>query len=416
MSLPALFRTLFLFSPLLMPLTVAAADQAVDGLSPAQLNKISEVVAVIKREYVDATDDDKLLNDAIRGMVSGLDPHSSYLDYAAMKDNGVPNQGPFGGLGIEVAMEAGLVRVVAPIEDTPAYRAGIRAGDLITMIDDAPVKGMTLGEAIQRMRGAPDSSVRLTIDRKNPARALSVSIVRAVINNPSVKIRLTEPGYPYLRITQFRDRTGEEMARALQEIREENAAPLKGLVLDLRNNPGGSLVSAIAVASAFLKRDALVVSSTGRARDTAIRLYANPDNYVEGGAENDYLKDLPPELRSIPMVVLVNAGSASASEIVAGALQDHRRATLLGSQTYGKGTIQTLVPLSTGSAVKLTIARYSTPAGRSIQAKGISPDIVVAEASPADELAPPPAPGTGDDALYLQAIRFLKTGKTGEGR
>ena len=413
MTLPALLRLTLIPCLLLMSAWAFSAENTMPSWSPKQLDKLAEVYAVIKREYVDATDDDQLLNDAIQGMVSGLDAHSTYLDFEAMKDNGVPNKGPFGGLGIEVAMEDGLVRVVAPIEDTPAYRAGIRAGDLISMIDDTPVKGMSLGQAIQRMRGSPDSTVRLNVIRKHLAQPLAFNIVRAVINNPSVKFKLSEPGYPYLRITQFRDATGEDIARALREIHEQNGGPLKGLVLDLRDNPGGSLVSAIAVSSAFLERDALVVSSTGRAKDTAIKLYANPDNYVEGGADNDYLKDLPPELRSIPLVVLVNGGSASASEIVSGALQDHRRATLMGSRTYGKGTIQTLVPLSSGSAVKLTIARYYTPNGRSIQDTGILPDIAAAESPQRSESGPPPSPGTSDDPLFVQAIRFLKTGKSG---
>lgn len=413
MNLTSALRLIMLPALLLAAGPLSAEKNGDSAPSAAQLEKFSEVYALIKREYVDATDDAQLLNDALKGMVSGLDTHSSYLDYEDMKDNGVPNQGKFGGLGIEVAMENGLVRVVAPIEDTPAYQAGIRAGDVITTIDDTPVKGMTLTDAIKRMRGAPDTSLRLVVARKQLPQPLTFTLTRAVISNPSVKFKLTEPGYPYLRITQFRDRTGQDMAAALREIRTQNGGPLKGLVLDLRDNPGGSLVSAVAVTSAFLKRDALVVTSQGRAKDTAIKLYANPENYVEGGAENDYLQDLPPELRTVPMVVLVNAGSASASEIVSGALQDHRRATLLGSRTFGKGTIQTLVPLSTGSAVKLTVARYFTPSGRSIQTTGITPDILAEDAAPATTHGPPPSPGTTADPLYLQAIQLLKTGKAG---
>jgi carboxyl-terminal processing protease len=384
------------------------ADEAPVPQPPAELyGKFVEVYARIRAEYVDEVDDEKLFNDAIKGMVAGLDPYSSYLDYEGMKENGVPNRGPFGGLGIEVAMEDGLVKVVSPIEDTPAYRAGIRPSDLITQIDDTPVKGMTLADAIKRMRGEPDSTVRLAVTRKTAQKPLEFSLVRAVINNPSVKFRIADPGYPYLRITQFREHTGEELAAALVALREQNGGPLKGLVLDLRDNPGGSLAAAVAVASAFLQRDALVVYSEGRTPDARARLFANPDNYVEGGADNDYLKDIPPETRTVPLVVLVNGGSASAAEIVSGALQDHHRARILGTQTFGKGTIQTLLPLSTGSAVKLTVARYFTPNGRSLQAKGITPDLVVEQ--PESESANQPAfyPASRNDRQYQQALRVL---------
>ena len=391
---------------------LTAANSFADEISPIQppaeqYSKFAEVYARIQAEYVDAVDDEKLFNDAIKGMVAGLDPYSSYLDYEDMKENDVPNRGPFGGLGIEVAMEDGLVKVVAPIEDTPAYRAGIRPGDLITQIDDTPVKGMTLTAAILRMRGQPDSTIRLAVTRKNVQPPLSFTLVRAVINNPSVKFKIVDPGYPYLRITQFRESTGEDVAKALITLREQNREPWKGLVLDLRNNPGGSLAAAVAVAAAFLPRDALVVYSEGRAADASERLFANPDNYVEGGAENDFLKNIPPEVRSVPLVVLVNGGSASASEIVSGALQDHKRATILGTQTFGKGTIQTLLPLSTGSAVKLTVARYFTPNGRSLQAKGLTPDIVVEEAVSESAYQPAFDAARRNDRQYQQALRVL---------
>jgi len=377
-------------------------------LSEAQYNKLLEVYARIKSEYVVEVDDDQLINNAVKGMVAGLDPNSSYLDFEAMKDNGVPNHGVFGGLGIEVAMEAGLVKVVSPIEDTPAYRAGIRAGDLITHIDHTPVKGLSLADAIMRLRGEPETTVRISIERKNSATPLTFSIVRKVIQNPSVKYKLVDQDYPYLRVTQFREHTGEDLAKALVDIRAQNKVPLKGLVLDMRNNPGGSIAASVAVASAFLKKDALVVTSEGRSVGARMRLFANPDNYVEGGAENDYMRDVPPEIKAVPLVVLVNGGSASASEIVTGALQDHKRATIIGTQTYGKGTIQTLLPLSTGSAIKLTIARYFTPSGRSIQTTGITPDVVVNEVQTASADSLPVEPASQQDVQYQRAIAYLK--------
>jgi len=397
---------------LLASLNVWAEEGAEPRLPESLYRKFADVYATRKHAYVDAVDDDKLFRDAVGGVVAGLDPYSTYLDYDGMKDNGVPNKGPFGGLGIEVAMEEGLVKVVSPIEDTPAYQAGIQSGDLISMIDDTPVKGLTLAEAIQRMRGAPQSTVRLSVLRRQVAKPLQFTLVRAVINNPSVKFKLTERDYPYLRITQFRERTGEDLAQALAEMREQNRAPLKGLVLDLRNNPGGSVVSAVAVASAFLRKDALVVSSEGRGQGTRMRLFANPDNYIEGGEENDYLKVLPPEYKTIPLVVLVNGGSASAAEIVAGALQDQHRATIMGTQTFGKGTIQTLYPLSTGSALKLTVARYFTPSGRSIQKTGITPDMAADEQVFSEVGQPPYSPGTGHDSQYMRAIAELKSRST----
>ena len=342
-----------------------------------QFKKFSEVYAKIKSEYVDEVDDNKLFMDAINGALAGLDPHSSYLDYEGMKDFGIATKGEFGGLGLEVGMEDGLVKVVSPIEDTPAYRAGIKSGDLIVQLDGNPVKGLSLGDAIKRMRGKPNTQIKLGISRKGEAGVVEITLTRAVIKNPSVKYKLSDAGYPYLRITQFQERTGEDLAKALLAIHEQSQVPLKGLVLDLRNNPGGLVTSAVSVSAAFLKKDALIVYSEGRAPDAKMRLFANPRNYVGDRLEDDYLKDLPAEIKTLPMVVLVNAGSASASEIVAGALQDHQRAKVLGTQSFGKGTIQTLLPLSSGSAVKLTVAKYFTPSGRSIQAKGITPDVIV---------------------------------------
>jgi carboxyl-terminal processing protease len=346
-----------------------------------QFKKFSEVYAKIKSEYVNEVDDNKLFMDAINGALAGLDPHSSYLDYEGMKDFGIATKGEFGGLGLEVGMEDGVVKVVSPIEDTPAYRAGIKSGDLIVQLDGQSIKGLSLGDAIKQMRGKPNTSIKLGISRKSESGIVEVTLTRAVIKNPSVKYKLTDEGYPYIRITQFQERTGEDLAKALMEVTEKTKTPLKGLVLDLRNNPGGLVTSAVSVSAAFLKKDALVVYSEGRTSDAKMRLFASPRNYVGDRPEDDFLSELPAVLKTVPMVVLVNAGSASASEIVAGALQDHHRAKVLGTQSFGKGTIQTLLPLSNGSAVKLTVAKYFTPSGRSIQAKGITPDVVVEDPS-----------------------------------
>jgi len=357
--------------------TAYSATESMNGYPREQLRKFSEVYSVIKNNYVDNIDDNKLFNDAIAGALAGLDPHSTYLDYEGLKDFGIATGGEFGGLGLEVGMEDGLVKVVSPIEDTPAYRAGIKSGDLIVQLDGAPVKGLSIGDAIKKMRGKPDTQIKLSISRKGEKGLVDITLTRAIIKNPSVKYKLTDAGYPYVRITQFQERTGQDLAKALMTIREKTQGPIKGMVLDLRNNPGGVVSSAVAVSAAFLKKDLLVVYSDGRTADSKMRLFASHKNYSGPDPDDDYLKVLPPEMKTVPMVVLVNAGSASASEIVSGALQDHQRAKVLGTQSFGKGTIQTLLPLSSGSAVKLTVARYFTPSGRSIQAKGITPDIVV---------------------------------------
>jgi carboxyl-terminal processing protease len=344
-----------------------------------ELRAFSEIFAKIKSDYVEPVEDKKLINDAINGMVTGLDPHSSYLDVDGFKDLQAGTQGEFGGLGIEVGMEDGFVKVVSPIEDTPAYRAGIKSGDFIIQLDDTPVKGMALNDAVKRMRGKANTPIKLTILRKGEAKPLVFTLMRAVIKSQSVKYKLTENGYPYVRITQFQEHTGEDLAKALKDLREQNKAPFKGMILDLRNNPGGLLNAAVGVSAAFLPKDSLVVYTEGRADDAKMRLSANPENYLRGPNSADYLKDIPAELKTIPMVVLVNGGSASASEIVSGALQDLKRAVIMGTQSFGKGSVQTILPLNNGTAIKLTTARYFTPSGRSIQAKGIVPDIVVEE-------------------------------------
>ena len=350
-----------------------------------ELRAFSEVFGRIKSDYVEPVTDKKLINEAINGMLSGLDPHSAYLDSEAFKELQVGTQGEFGGLGIEVSMEDGLVKVVSPIEDTPAYHAGIKSGDLIVKLDDTLVKGLTLNDAVKHMRGKPGSKIILTIIRKDEPKPLTITLVRAIIKVQSVKSKLLESGYGFIRITQFQEHTGENLATALETIIKQNQGPLKGLVLDLRNDPGGLLTGAVGVSAAFLAKDALVVYTEGRTEDAKMRLTASPDNYLRGNGKSDYLKNLPDSVKSVPLVVLVNGGSASASEIVAGALQDHKRAVIMGTQTFGKGSVQTVLPLGNNTAIKLTTARYYTPGGRSIQAKGIVPDILVEDPSTAGQ-------------------------------
>ena len=356
---------------------VADKEAVSTPLPIEELHAFSEVFGRIKSDYVEPVSDKKLITEAINGMLNGLDPHSAYLDADAFKELQVGTHGEFGGLGIEVGMEDGLVKVVSPIEDTPAYQAGIKSGDLIIKLDDTLIKGMSLNDAVKRMRGKPGSKIVLTIIRKNVPKPLEFTLVRAVIKVQSVKSKLLEPGYGYVRITQFQELTGENLAAALENLTKKNKGQLKGLVLDLRNDPGGLLTAAVAVSSAFLPKDALVVYTEGRTEDAKMHLTANPENYLRGNGSADYLKALPEYFKTVPMVVLVNGGSASASEIVAGALQDHKRAVIMGTQTFGKGSVQTVLPLGNNTAIKLTTARYYTPSGRSIQAKGITPDILV---------------------------------------
>lgn len=356
---------------------VADKDTLPTPLPVEELRAFSEVFGRIKSDYVEPVSDKKLITDAIAGMLSGLDPHSAYLDADAYKELQVGTHGEFGGLGIEVGMEDGVVKVISPIEDTPAYHAGIKSGDFIIKLDDTLIKGMSLNDAVKRMRGKPGSKVVLTILRKDEPKPLEITLVRAVIKVQSVKSKLVEPGYGFVRVTQFQEMTGENLATALSNLVKQNKEPLKGLVLDLRNDPGGLLTGAVAVSSAFLPKDSLVVYTDGRTEDAKMRLTANPGNYLRSKNEDDYMQSVPDSIKTVPMVVLVNAGSASASEIVAGALQDHKRAVIMGVQTFGKGSVQTVLPLGNNTGIKLTTARYYTPSGRSIQARGIVPDIVV---------------------------------------
>jgi len=345
------------------------------------LRLFSEVFGRIKSDYVEPVDDRKLLKEAINGMVTGLDPHSAFLDQEAYRDLQVGTQGEFGGLGIEVGVDEGFVKVVAPIEDTPAFKAGIQAGDLIIKLDDVSVKGLGLSEAVKRMRGKPNTEVKLTVVRKGEDKPLEFMVKRDVIRVKSVKAKMLEPGYGVIRVTQFQEHTGENLVTALNELYKQSNGELKGLILDLRMNPGGLLNSAVAVSAAFLPKNALVVYTDGRTEDAKMRLTAAKENYVRGAFKEDYVAKEPAAAKTVPMVVLVNGASASASEIVAGALQDHKRATILGTQTFGKGSVQTILPLPNNQAVKLTTARYYTPNGRSIQAKGITPDVVVEDAA-----------------------------------
>ncbi|MFO1322685.1 MAG: S41 family peptidase [Burkholderiales bacterium] len=337
------------------------------------LQLLSAVFGKIKSDYVETVSDDKLIKEAINGMVRGLDPHSDFLDADAFKELQVSTQGKFGGLGIEVGVEDGVVRVTAPIDGTPAYRAGIKAGDLIVKIDDTATRGLPLSKAVDKMRGKPGTQVVLTVVRKDVETPLTFTLTREEINVKSVQAKMLEPGYGYIRVRNFQERTGEDLAKALKDFYAKGE--LKGLVLDVRSDPGGLLNQAVAVSAAFLPKDALVVYTDGRTPDARMRLLGTKENYSRRG--EDYFKDLPAAVKKVPMVVLVDGGTASASEIVAGALQDHKRAVVIGNQTFGKGSVQTILPLGNNAGLKLTTARYYTPSGRSIQAKGIEPDIAV---------------------------------------
>jgi len=341
---------------------VLAERDATTSLPFDDLRTFTEVFGRIQSDYVERVSDDKMLEDAIRGMLAGLDPHSTYLNEEQYKELRIGTTGRFGGLGIEVGTEDGFVKVIAPIDDTPAQRAGIKAGDLIIRLDDKPIKGLSLGDAVKLMRGEPGSEIVLTVVREGEEQPLKIKIVRAVIKIKSVKSRTLEPGYGYLRISSFQSETGEGVKQALSELKKENNGRLQGVVLDLRNNPGGVLNAAVSVSDAFLKHG-LIVYTQGRQKGSELKFNATPTDMLNGA----------------PIVVLINAGSASASEIVAGALQDHKRAVIMGEKSFGKGSVQTILPTSNGGAVKLTTARYYTPSGRSIQAEGITPDILLSK-------------------------------------
>jgi carboxyl-terminal processing protease len=364
----------------------AMAQKPVEPELPfEQLRQLAGVFSVIKSDYVEPVADKKLLTEAISGMVASLDPHSAFLDKKAYSEMRESAQGKFVGLGIEIGLsEHGYIEIVAPIEDSPAYRAGIKAGDLITRLNDLSVKGMSLEGSVKQMRGEPGTKVKLTITRQDQPKPLVFVIAREEIVQKSVKGKIVEPGYAWLRVAQFQDPTVDDMAARIIDLYQQDPN-LKGLVLDLRNDPGGVLQGAVGVAAAFLPKDAAIVSTNGQLPDSKQVFYGRPEFYTQRG-EADMLARLPQAVKTVPMVVLVNTGSASASEIVAGALQDYKRATIIGSQTFGKGSVQTIRQLTTDTALKLTTARYYTPNGRSIQATGIVPDLQVDENADGDGL------------------------------
>lgn len=344
-------------------MVLAEKERSTSSLPLEDLKAFSEVFGQIKASYVEEISDHDLLENAIKGMLTGLDPHSTYLDKKAFKDLQEGTRGEFGGLGIEVGMEDGFVKVITPIDDTPAFKAGVEAGDLVIRLDEKPVKGMTLSDAVKIMRGKPGSDILLTIIREGEVKPLKISITRAVIKVVSVKNRMLEPGYGYVRIASFQTRTGVNLEEALSKLKKESEGnQLKGLVLDLRNNPGGLLNAAVSVSDSFLN-SGLIVYTEGRIEHSKMSFKAGPDDALKGA----------------PIVVLINGGSASASEIVAGALQDHKRAVIMGTQSFGKGSVQTILGNNKGGAIKLTTARYFTPSGRSIQAEGITPDVVLSK-------------------------------------
>ena len=350
------------------------------ALAPLPLEEVQQLAAVfdrVKAEYVEPVDEKKLISDAIAGMVAGLDPHSQYFDKKSFREFRESTGGKFVGIGIEMGMEEGLVKVISPIEGSPAFRAGMKSGDLITRIDDSPVKGLTVDQAVKKMRGEPQTKVVLTVFRKTESRTFPVTIVREEIRMQSVRAKMAEPGYGWVRVSQFQDRTVDDFVRKVEELYKQDPN-LKGLVLDLRNDPGGLLDGAVALSAAFLQSDVVVVTTNGQLPESRATFRASPEYYARRGG-GDPLRRLPAALKSVPLVVLVNEGSASASEIVAGALQDHKRATIMGAQTFGKGSVQTVRPLPADTALKITTARYYTPAGRSIQARGIVPDVFLDE-------------------------------------
>jgi carboxyl-terminal processing protease len=331
------------------------------GSDYESIELFTDVMAIIKKSYVEDVDTKKLVYGAINGMLSSLDPHSSFMSPDTYKEMKIDTKGAFGGLGIEISVKDGVLTVISPIEDTPAFKAGIKSGDMILKIDDKFTKDLNINDAVKRMRGPKGTKVILTIMREGFEKPNEFSLVRDIIQVKSVRSNLMDSGYGYVRIAQFQEKTDEDLSKALKTMKEENKGELKGLVLDMRNDPGGLLDQAVKVADHFVPEGQMIVYTEGREKDSKMQFLAK-----KGGKEPNY-----------PIVVLINGGSASASEIVAGALQDHKRAIILGTQSFGKGSVQTIIPLSDDSGLRLTTARYYTPKGRSIQAKGITPDITV---------------------------------------
>jgi carboxyl-terminal processing protease len=373
---------------------VGAAAKAAASDTYRQLNLFGDVFERVRSDYVEKPDDGKLIDSAINGMLTGLDPHSSYMDPKSFKDMQIQTRGEFGGLGIEVTMEDGLVKVVAPIDETPAHKAGVLAGDIITHLDDEPVQGLTLNQAVEKMRGPVNTKIRLKIMRKGVEKPTEVSIVRDIIRVRSVRSRIESDEIAYVRVTQFNEQTTDGVKKALNDMQAQMGDKLKGFVLDLRNNPGGLLDQAISVSDAFLEKGE-IVSTRGRNAEETQRFNARAGDLS----------------KTKPIIVLINGGSASASEIVAGALQDHKRATVIGTRSFGKGSVQTIIPLGSGNgALRLTTARYFTPSGRSIQAKGISPDIEVLQDVPDDMKARTDTKGEASLRGHLKAEGDEQTG------
>ncbi|MCB1548287.1 MAG: S41 family peptidase [Hyphomicrobiaceae bacterium] len=346
-----------------------------------QLELFGDVLERVRADYVEKPDDTQLIEAAINGMLSSLDPHSAYLNPKHFRDMQVQTRGEFGGLGIEVTMENGVVKVVSPIEDTPASKAGVLSGDLITHLNGEQIVGLTLEQAVEKMRGPVNTSITLTVVRKGRDEPLEIKIVRDIIRINAVRFRV-EDDVAYIRITTFNEQTHTNLVKAVERLKREIGPKLKGFIIDLRNNPGGLLDQAISVSDDFLERGAIVLTR-GRNLEESQRAQAKPGDLTDGKK----------------IVVLINGGSASASEIVAGALQDHKRATLVGTRSFGKGSVQTIIPLGSNGAIRLTTARYYTPAGRSIQAKGIEPDIVVEQELPPELKGKPPAKSRGEASL-----------------
>jgi carboxyl-terminal processing protease len=392
-ALAGVAATLILNQPRVL-LAGSAARAAVSD-TYRELNLFGDVFERVRADYVERPDDSKLVESAINGMLAGLDPHSSYMDPKSFRDMQVQTRGEFGGLGIEVTMEDGLVKVVAPIDETPAAKAGVMANDIITHLDNEAVQGLTLNQAVDKMRGPVNTKIKLTIMRKGADKPIEVTIVRDIIRVKSVRWRPQGSDIGYIRVTQFNEQTTDGLKQAINDLNSQlGADKIKGYVLDLRNNPGGLLDQAISVSDTFLEKGE-IVSTRGRNPEETQRFNARPGDLIKGK----------------PLIVLINGGSASASEIVAGALQDHKRATLIGTRSFGKGSVQTIIPLGAGNgALRLTTARYYTPAGRSIQAKGISPDIEVLQDVPDNLKAQTDSKGEASLRGHLKAEGAEETG------
>ncbi len=372
-----------------------SAASAAASSTYQQLDLFGDVFERVRADYVEKPDDKQLVESAINGMLSGLDPHSSYMDPKSFRDMQVQTRGEFGGLGIEVTMEDGLVKVVAPIDDTPAAKAGVMANDIITKLDDEAVQGLTLNQAVDKMRGPVNSKIKLTIMRKGADKPIDLTIVRDIIRVKSVRSHAEGDDVGYIRITQFNEQTTDGLKQAINDLNSQlGADKIKGYIVDLRNNPGGLLDQAISVSDTFLDKGE-IVSTRGRNPEETQRFNARPGDMTKGK----------------PVIVLINGGSASASEIVAGALQDHKRATLIGTRSFGKGSVQTIIPLGAGNgALRLTTARYYTPSGRSIQAQGIKPDIEVMQDVPASLKGETDSEGEASLRGHLAATGAEKSG------